>query len=55
MDAEGSRAEGFGEESLMDLISGFGKEKEAKKIDEAPAGGVKEEKRRSGKGKGGEK
>lgn len=39
----------------MDLISGFGKEKEIKIEDEAPGGGVREEKKRSGKGKGGEK
>ena len=43
------------EESLMDLISGFGKEKEAMSGDEAPGGAVREEKKRSGKGKGGER
>ena len=42
-------------DSLMDLISGFGKEKEAKTVDEKPGGGSREESRRSGKGKGGEK
>lgn len=46
------------DESLMDLISGFGMQKEAQAgtgEDERPGGGVREEKRRSGKGKGGEK
>ena len=43
------------EEGLMDLISGFGREKEVKRGDEAPGGASREEAKRSGKGKGGEK
>lgn len=39
------------DESLLDLISGFGQEAEAK----GEAKGVKQEAVRSGKGKGGEK
>lgn len=39
------------EDNLMDLISGFGQEAEM----EGTAKGVREEKERSGKGKGGER
>ncbi len=55
--ADGEEAAAIPEESLLDLISGYGREKEAKAEDEdeAPAGGAREESRRSGKGKGGEK
>ena len=50
---EGEEREGNGEQedSLMDLISGFGQEAEK----EGTSTGVKESKEKSGKGKGGER
>lgn len=52
---EAGEYEDDGDQSMLDLIAGTGRQKEAKATDEAPGGGKREDKKRSGKGKGGEK
>ncbi len=50
-DGEDGEGEGEEEESLLDLISGFGQDAESR----GTAKGIREEKVKSGKGKGGQR